>query len=90
MLNGYENTVADLADDQSNQQKQGRNYGVEISYRKYLSKGVFALINTTLYKSEFKAFDNKYYETRFSGNHIVNVTIGKEWSKNREICRSKW
>lgn len=80
VLNGYENTTADLANMQANQKKQGRNYGLELSYRKYLDKGIFALINTTLYKSEFKAFDNKYYETRFSGNHIVNVTIGKEWS----------
>lgn len=61
--------------------KQGRNYGLELNYKKYLSKGTFALINTTLYKSEFKAFDNKFYETRFSGNHIVNLTLGKEWEK---------
>ena len=81
VLNGYENSVVDISTEASNKGSQGRNYGIELSYRKYLSKGLFALINTTLYKSEFKAVDNKYYETRFSGNHIVNLTIGKEWEK---------
>jgi hypothetical protein len=82
VLNGYENTVVELSTDASNLKKQGRNYGIELNYRKYLSKGLFALINTTLYKAEFLAFDNKYYQTRFSGNHIVNLTIGKEWTKS--------
>ena len=82
VLNGYENANLELADDQSNLKNQGRNYGIELNYRKYLSKGLFALINTTLYKSQFKAFDNKFYDTRFSGNHIVNITIGKEWEKS--------
>lgn len=81
VLNGYENTVVDVSIDASNIGSQGRNYGVELNYRKYLSKGLFALINTTFYKAEFRAFDNKFYQTRFSGNHIVNLTLGKEWSK---------
>jgi hypothetical protein len=81
VLNGYENTVVDLSIDGSNMTNQGRNYGIELNYRKYLSKGFFALVNSTLYKAEFRAFDNKYYQTRFSGNHIVNLTLGKEWSK---------
>jgi hypothetical protein len=82
VLNGYENTVVELSTNASNLNSQGRNYGIELNYRKYLSKGLFALINTTLYKAEFLAFDKKYYQTRFSGNHIINLTIGKEWSKS--------
>ncbi|MCF8326019.1 MAG: TonB-dependent receptor [Leadbetterella sp.] len=82
VLNGYENTVVELATDASNLNNQGRNYGIELNYRKYLSKGFFALINATIYKAEFLAFDKKYYQTRFSGNHILNLTIGKEWTKS--------
>ncbi|NBA86215.1 TonB-dependent receptor plug domain-containing protein [Emticicia sp. CRIBPO] len=62
---------------------KGRNFGIELTYQKYLSKGFFALINTTLYKAQFLAFDDKYYETRFSGNHIVNLTLGKEWARTK-------
>lgn len=82
LMNGYENSIVDLTVDENKLRNQGRNYGIELNYRKYLSKGLFALINTTLYKSEFKAFDNKYYQTRFSGNHIVNITLGKEWTRS--------
>lgn len=65
-----------------NQKNQGRNYGVELSYRHYLERGFFALANATLYKSQFKAFDNQYYDTRFSGDYIFNITLGKEWGKS--------
>ncbi len=63
--------------------EKGRNFGIEFTYQKYLSGSFFTLINTTLYKSQFKAFDHQYYETRFSGNHTTNITLGKEWSRNK-------
>ncbi|WP_341225956.1 TonB-dependent receptor [uncultured Arcticibacterium sp.] len=66
------------------QNGKGRNYGLEVGYQKYLDKGLFALINATLYKSEFQAADGEFYETRFSGNHIVNLTLGKEWALKKE------
>lgn len=61
------------------QKNQGRNYGIELNYKRYLDKGFFALANATFYKSQFKAFDNKFYNTRFAGNYIYNLTLGKEW-----------
>ncbi|UBM60294.1 TonB-dependent receptor [Marinilongibacter aquaticus] len=66
---------------------KGRTYGLELNYNKYLDKGFFALINTTLYKSQFRAFDENYYDSRYSGNYIFNVTLGKEWTlkKNRVL-----
>jgi hypothetical protein len=66
---------------------KGRNYGLELNYNRYLDNGFFALINATLYKSEYLALDGNYYESRYSGNHIFNVTIGKEWdiSKDRVL-----
>jgi hypothetical protein len=66
---------------------KGRNYGVELNYNKYLDNGFFALINTSLYKSEYLALDGNYYESRYSGNYILNITLGKEWdiSKDRVL-----
>jgi hypothetical protein len=61
------------------QKNQGRNYGIELNYKRYLDKGFFALANATFYKSQFKAFDNKFYNTRFAGDYIYNLTLGKEW-----------
>ncbi len=67
-----------------NNDGKSRNYGIELNYNKYLDNGFFALINTTLYKSEYMASDGEYYESRYSGNHIVNLTIGKEWSISKD------
>ena len=63
---------------------KGRNYGLELNYNKYLDNGFFALINATLYKSEYLALDGQYYESRYSGNHIMNITLGKEWSVSKD------
>lgn len=65
-----------------NQRNQGRNFGVELNYKRYLDKGFFALVNATFYKSQFKAFDGKFYDSRYSGDYIYNVTLGKEWEKS--------
>ena len=62
---------------------KGRNYGLELNFNKYLDNGFFALINATLYKSEYLALDGEYYESRYSGNHIMNITLGKEWSVSK-------
>ena len=80
-LNGTDNTVFPDAYYLFKQRHQGRNYGIELSYRHYLDKGFFALANATFYKSQFKAFDDKFYDTRFSGDYIYNITLGKEWGK---------
>lgn len=81
VLNGYEIGYFTNGYYLLNQKNQGRNYGIELNYRHYLDNGFFALVNATFYKSQFKAFDNKFYDTRYAGNYIYNATAGKEWEK---------
>ncbi len=81
VLNGYEIGYFNNGYYLLNQNNQGRNYGIEFNYRHYLDNGFFALVNATFYKSQFRAFDNKFYDTRYSGNYIYNATAGKEWEK---------
>ena len=70
-----------------NNEGKGRTYGLELNYNKYLDNGFFALANATFYKSEYLAGDGKYYDSRYSGDYIFNVTLGKEWnvSKSRVL-----
>lgn len=82
VLNGYEVGYFNDGYYLLNQKNQGRNYGLGLSYKRYLDKGFFALLNATFYKSQFKAFDNKFYDTRYAGNYIYNATAGKEWEKS--------
>ena len=42
------------------------------------------MANTTLYRSLFTTVDNIETDTKYAANKIVNVTIGKEWSWNKE------
>ncbi len=60
----------------------GTNYGVELSYQKYLTNGFFMLGNATLYNSTFE-IANQTFNTRFNGNYITNLTIGKEWQRTK-------
>jgi hypothetical protein len=83
VFNGLDDFNFEVANDQSDNKNQARNYGIELNYKKFLNKGLFALINTTLYSSEFRSIGNKFTPTRFSGNHIVNITLGKEWEKTK-------
>ncbi len=81
VMNGYEIGYFANGYYLLNQKNQGRNYGVELNYKHYLENGFFALVNATFYKSQFKAFDNKFYDSRYAGNYIYNATAGKEWEK---------
>lgn len=60
----------------------GTNYGVELTYQKYLTNGFFMLGNATLYNSTYE-IENQTFNTRFNGNYIFNLTIGKEWERTK-------
>jgi hypothetical protein len=61
----------------------GRNYGLELGIERNIDKGFYYLANVTLYESKYTALDGIERNTRFNGNHIVNLTIGKEFPWNR-------
>jgi hypothetical protein len=70
----------------------GRNYGLELNWQKYWSKGFFFLFNTSFFKSEHfidddqlpEAFrDESWRPTRFATGFLGNLTTGKEWTKTR-------
>lgn len=68
----------------------GRNYGLELTYERFLHKNLYYLISASLYDSKYKAANDKWYNTRFNTNQALSVTIGKEWTlsekrKNRVI-----
>ncbi len=57
----------------------GRNYGIELSYQKFLTDNFYLLSNVTLYESKYKGSDGIERDTRWNGNYIFNATAGKEW-----------
>ena len=59
----------------------GKNYGVELSLKRFLTNDLFYLFNVSLYESKYKGSDGIERDTRFNGNYIINATIGKEFLK---------
>jgi len=56
----------------------GRNYGAELTLEKYLDKGFYFLITTSLYQSKYTPSDGVEYNTSFNGNFTYNTLIGYE------------
>lgn len=61
---------------------KGINYGVELTLEKFLSKGFYTLMTTSLYQSKYEGSDGVMRNTAFNGNYVVNLLIGKEFKFN--------
>ncbi len=67
---------------------EGRNYGIDITLEKYMSKGYYYMLSGSLFESKYKADDGIWRDTRFNRNYVLNFLIGKEWqmgSNNNKI-----
>ena len=69
---------------------RGYYYGIEFTIEKYFSKGYYYLGTLSLYESKYKASDNKWRNTAFNGNFVLNILAGKEWKigKNNILSAS--
>ena len=84
------NEVDGYNTDQLTNKGLGRNYGLELTYERFLHKNLYYILSTSLYNSEYKAANDVWYNTRFNTNYAVTFTAGKEWTlsekkKNRVI-----
>ncbi|MDF2475739.1 MAG: TonB-dependent receptor [Sphingobacterium sp.] len=57
----------------------GRNYGIELTLEKSLSKGYYFMATTSVFDSKFKALNGKEYNTTFNTRYVGNLLFGKEW-----------
>jgi len=58
----------------------GRNLGLEFTLEKFLEKGYYFLITTSLYDSKYETLDNVVRNTSFNGNYVMNALGGKEFN----------
>jgi len=64
---------------------KGKNYGVDLTFSKYLSKGIYYMLTASLFDSRYKAGDGNWYNTRYNRKFIVNGLVGKEWMFKRDL-----
>lgn len=57
----------------------GRNYGLELTMEKFLSKGYYFLVTGSLFQSEYKGSDNVWRNTAFNGHYVVNALAGYQY-----------
>jgi CarboxypepD_reg-like domain len=59
---------------------KGKNYGIDLTLEKYMSKGYYYLLTGSWLQSTYKGGDGVWRDTRFNRNYVVNFLIGKEWA----------
>jgi hypothetical protein len=57
----------------------GFNYGLELTLEKFFSRGYYALLTGSLFKSRYEGSDEIERNTAFNNNYVLNVLFGKEW-----------
>jgi len=57
----------------------GTNKGVEITIEKFLSKGYYLLLTTSIFDSKYKGSDGVERNSAFNYKNVMNVLAGKEW-----------
>ncbi len=69
----------------------GANYGIELTFERFMDKGFYFLFTTSLYESKYKGSDGILRNTAFNGNYVVNALAGKEFelSLNKENAKFK-
>ncbi len=56
----------------------GRNYGVELTVEKFLSRGYYFLFTASLFDSRYRGYDGILRNTAFNGNYVFNLLGGYE------------
>lgn len=64
---------------------KGFNYGVDVTFEKYLSEGYYYLTSISIFESQYRGGDNQWRSTRYNRNYAINALFGKEWRIGTEM-----
>ena len=62
----------------------GTNYGLELTFEKYLHKSYYFLFTGSLFDSKYKGYDNIERNTAFNGNYALNALFGYDYKINEK------
>ena len=57
---------------------KGKNYGVEITFEKFLTDGYYILFTSSIFDSKYTGHDGIWRNTAFNSNYILNLLSGYE------------
>ncbi|MCC7443304.1 MAG: carboxypeptidase-like regulatory domain-containing protein [Saprospiraceae bacterium] len=58
---------------------KGRNYGMDITFEKYISNGYYYLATASIFNSQYSGGDKIWRNTRYNRKYAFNLLYGKEW-----------
>jgi len=61
----------------------GKNYGIEITFEKFLHKNYYFLTTVSLFDSKYTASDGVERNTAYNGNYVVNFLAGYTFELNQ-------
>ena len=65
----------------------GNNYGIELTFEKFIHKNYFFLFTTSLFESDYKGYDGIKRSTSFNGNYVLNAVGGYELPLGKKKTR---
>ncbi|MDE6437041.1 MAG: prevent-host-death protein, partial [Muribaculaceae bacterium] len=68
---------------------KGFNYGLDVTFEKYMTAGFYFMFTGSLYNARYKAADGVWRNTRFNRNFLLNALAGKEWMVGK-TKRNMW
>ncbi|NQV02471.1 MAG: TonB-dependent receptor [Bacteroidia bacterium] len=74
------NSMGDYLNDTLENTGTGYNYGVDLTFEKFLSKGYYYLATVSLFNSRYKGGDGIERNTKFNSGYVVNILGGKEFT----------
>lgn len=64
---------------------KGRNYGIDVTFEKYMTKGLYYMVTGSLFDSKYLGGDGLWYNTRYNRRFVLNGLVGKEWMMGRNM-----
>jgi hypothetical protein len=62
---------------------KGRNYGVDLTFERFLHEGYYYLLTASIFDSRYRGGDDVWRNTRYNKNFVVNMLFGKEYYRSR-------
>ncbi|MDR2119247.1 MAG: carboxypeptidase-like regulatory domain-containing protein [Tannerella sp.] len=62
---------------------RGRNFGVDVTFEQYMSRGYYYTCTASLFDSRYRAGDGVWRHSRYDRNFVFNLLAGKEWMLGR-------
>ncbi len=61
----------------------GQNYGLEITFEKFLQQGFYYLFTASLFNTGYRGYDGVQRNSAFNNRFVLNALSGYEWSVGR-------